>query len=324
MTMYSLFMHPPILFFILGVFASICKSNLDTPEQIKQFISIYLLMAIGLKAGYELSEVGLATNIIYLFAFCILFSIVVTIIAYIILQFKENNADAALISACYGSVSIVTFLSAIGFLENNQIAFDGYITTALGLMEAPPILISLLLYNIASKKTNPNKNKSWVKSAVKSSLLEQSILMLLGSIIIGYLCGLDGKEELKPFVGDIFKGMLSIYLLGMGVKAGKEMPKLLSSSKNLIIFAIITPCITGTLGMLSSVYIFHLNAGNALLITMLFGSASYVAVPSSMQTSVPESNVGMAVTMTLLITFILNIIILMPIYYQIIVYLLHQ
>lgn len=316
---FSTLFHPPILFFLLGVIASVCKSNLEIPEQIKKFLSIYLLMVIGLNGGYELKITGITHSVVFFFAICILFSILVPIIAYGVLRRRENVADSVLIASCYGSVSAVTFITASGFLVDNSIHFDGYLAAALAIMEFPAIMIGLLFYKVFS----PSEFRyiDLVKDILKRTLLDQSILLLVGSIIIGYICGIDGKEELHSFTSDIFKGMLCLYLLDVGLQSGREIPKIVSSSIYLILFALVVPIINGCIGILVSHYLFHFNVGNSLLVVMLFASASYIAVPASMRISIPEANIGVSVTMTLLVTFVFNVLFAMPIYYSILNYL---
>ncbi len=317
MHLFATLIHPPILFFVLGLLASLLKSNLEIPEPIQKFLSIYLLMVIGLRGGYELSRVGLSPHVIVFLLICVFFSFLIPIVCYFVLRLKENIPDSVLIASCYGSVSAVTFLTASAFLHGNNIQFDGYLTAALAVMEFPAIIIGLIIYYFFSHSNNKLTKFDIFKNIINRSLLDSSIFLLLGSIIIGYLCGHEGREELQAFTSDIFNGMLCFYLLNIGIKAGKEVYNLITSSIYLIAFAIIVPIINGSLGIMVSFYILHFDIGNCLLVTMLFASASYIAVPASMRTSIPEANVGVAVTLTLVVTFVFNVIVAMPIYYQI-------
>ncbi len=306
-------LHPTILFFILGLVVSLLKSDLDVPDQISKFLSIYLLMSIGLNSGYELGVIGISISVAKFFVVCILFAVLIPTIGYFTLRYKHNVADSSLIAACYGSVSAVTFLAATSFLIDNEIKFDGYITTALGLMEFPAIIVGLIFYKLFTH-AYINK-KQLVKYIIQHTLLDSSIVLLLGSIAIGYISGMDGKEEMMPFISNIFKGMLALYLLDIGIKAGRHLPQIVNSSFFLIIFAIVVPIINGIIGILVSHFILHFDIGNSLLVTMLFASASYLVVPSSMSISIPDANSNTAVTITLVITFTFNVLLAMPVYY---------
>lgn len=312
------FMHPPVLFFFLGLFAVAVKSDLEIPPQIGKFLSIYLLFDIGIKGGEELFHSGFTSTVATVMIICVLASFLIPFIIYPILKRKLNIYNAGAIAGTYGSISAVTFATATAFLEVQNIKFGGYMVAGMAMMESPAIIAGLLLIRNKAKKDSPidTDASSW-KETLHEAVFNGSVLLLIGSLVIGLVSGTAGEEELRPFVSDIFKGMLSLYMLDMGLIAGRRMGELKKSGAFLTLFGLLYPPIAGSIGILVAWFI-GLTPGDALLLTILFGSASYIAVPAAMRMSVPQANMSLVLPMALGITFTFNITLGIPLYYSII------
>jgi uncharacterized protein len=328
-------LHPPVLFFMLGMLAVAVKSDLEIPPQIGKFLSLYLLFVIGIKGGEELFHSGFPPAVISVMLVCMLASFAMPFVSYLILKRKLSNADAAAVAATYGSISAVTFATAVAFLEGHQIPFGGYMVAAMALMESPAIVAGLIIYNI--NKGKPNKNntgddgeplpenirKSFSKrSVLHEALFNGSVFLLVGSLLIGYATGHTGEVELKTFVNDMFKGMLCFYMLDMGLIAGRRLKDLKQSGVFLTSFSLLYPLLMSVIAI-GVGYLMHLTPGNTLLLTILFSSASYIAVPAAMRNSVPEANMSLVLPMALGLTFTFNVVVGIPLYYYIIQHLIH-
>lgn len=320
------FLSAPILFFFLGIFAVIVKSDMKIPEGVGKFLTIYLMFDIGIKGGQELYRSGFDANVIFILAGCLVMSLVVPWVGYKILKLKLDNYNAGAIAATYGSVSAVTFATAIAFLQLVDVKFGGYMVAAMAFMESPAIIAGLILIRSNTMASNSDdllenniKQSYSLKGVIHESLTNGSVLLLLGSLVIGYIAGDQGHTDLKPFVSDIFKGMLCLYLLDMGLLAGGKISGLKTSGLFLLVFAIAFPLVNAMAGM-GIAYLLHLSVGDALLFTMLCGSASYIAVPAAMRTTVPQANMGILIPMALGVTFPFNIIIGIPLYFNFISY----
>ncbi len=306
--------HPPILFFFLGMVAVLLKSDLSIPPAIGKFFSIYLLFDIGLKGGEELFHSGITTEVIKVMAICMLLSFAVPWMVYKILRKKLDIENSGAIAATYGSISAVTFATAISFLNSKGIHFGGYMVAGMALMESPAIVSGLLLIAINSKQVSESgKGIDW-KKVLHEAFFNGSVLLLVGSLVIGYLGGQQGEDELAPFVNGIFAGMLSLYMLDMGLTAGSRLGSLKQSGPYLVGFALIYPLVGGILGIASAALI-GLDAGDALLLTILAASASYIAVPAAMRISVPKANMSLLLPMSLGVTFTFNVTIGIPLFY---------
>lgn len=323
------FLSPPVLFFLLGIIAVLVRSDLKMPEGAAKFLTLYLLFDIGIKGGQELNHSGLSTDILLILFACVLLSAAIPYFAYKILRFKLNEYDAGAIAAAYGSVSAVTFATAVAFLQLFGVKFGGYMVAAMALMESPAIISGLILINVYIHKEEPGYtfdtyssetlDKSKFKKVIHEAVTNGSVLLLIGSLLIGFVAGDQGHTDLKPFVNDIFKGVLCLYLLNMGIVAGSRLNDLRKSGIFLLAFSIVFPILCGAVGIGVS-YLLHLSLGDALLMTILCGSASYIAVPAAMQMAVPQANMSILIPMTLGITFPFNIIIGIPLYFQTIKY----
>ncbi len=302
-------LNPPILFFFLGMFAVAIKSDLVVPQPIPRFLSLYLLLALGFECVVDLLQSGISWYFISTLFAAGLSAIIIPIYTFYLLKTKFSVYNAGAIAASYGSVSAVTFITAISLLNILDIPFGGYMIAALALMETPAIIVGVLLIRIYA---NDEEDFSW-KSLLHDAACNGAVILILGSLIIGLLTGAKGMQALKPFSVDIFKGMLSLFLLDMGLVAAKRMKVLVGKSFIVIAFAVVIPLINALCGI-AFAYIVGLTQGDALLFTVLCASASYIAVPAAMRIAVPEANPGFYIPMALGITFPFNVAIGMPLY----------
>jgi hypothetical protein len=309
-------LSPPILFFFLGMLAVLIKSDMDIPQTLSKFFSMYLLLAIGFKGGVELGHSGFNTEVIITLTLSVVAATLAPVYIFYFLRKKINVYDAGAIAATYGSVSAVTFITATAFLDNQSIEYGGHMVASLALMESPAIIVGVLLIKI-SKKNTDQEQETELSEVFKEALTNSSVVLVLGSLIIGLLSGDSGAEALAPFTGDIFKGMLSFFLLDMGLLAAKRISGLKKAGVTLISFALILPVLHGIVAVMLS-KLFSIPTGDALLFTVLFASGSYIAVPAAFRLAVPEANPGLFVPMSLALTFPFNIILGIPFYYYLI------
>ena len=307
--------NPALLFFVLGLFAVQLKSDLAIPENSSKFISLYLLFSIGFKGGQELSHSELGTDTLIILLFGILLAIVIPFYTFFILKKKLGIHNAAAICAAYGSVSAVTFVTAISFLESLDIQFGGHMVAVMALMEAPAIIVGVSMLKLfkKSKDKEVSENKISFGSVVKHSLTNGSVLLIIGSLIIGFVANDKQADGIEPFTTDLFKGFLAVFLLDMGITSGKKMSAFWKNGVFPFAFAIIIPFINGCFVAFFSAYITD-SVGDQLLFSILAASASYIAVPAAMQLAIPKANSGLYVPMALAVTFPFNITFGMPIY----------
>jgi len=344
--------NPTLLFFVLGIFAVKVKSDLEIPAGSVKFISLYLLFAIGFKGGQELSHSKFDLEILFSLLFGVFLSFIVPLYTFFILKRKLSVFDAGAIAASYGSVSAVTFVAAASFLEIQNLTFGGHMVAVMALMEAPAIVVGvalIMLYNKKEEKTKGNdedemeetefkiipthdfhiddtynaappkkiSSSSKLKSIIIHSFTNGSVLMVLGSLVIGLIADEKQAEGIKPFTTDIFKGFLAIFLLAMGIESGKKLSAFLKSGWFAALFAIIIPIFNGSLTAVLGGFITDVVA-NRFIFAILAASASYIAVPAAMKIAVPQANSGLFIPMALAVTFPFNITIGMPIYFMLI------
>lgn len=312
--------NPALLFFLLGILAVQLKNDLCIPDNSSKFISMYLLLSIGFKGGNELSHSTFNQEIFGSVFLGLALACLIPVAAFFILKNKVNVKNAGAIAASYGSVSAVTFVTAISFLEFEGVSFDGHMIAIMALMEAPAIVMGILLikmFHQQSEETGTVASKSSFLDVFKHSINNASVFLILGSLVIGYLASDQQAEGIKPFTTDIFKGFLAVFLLDMGIRAGKELGSIKKNGLFLVAFASIVPFING-LAALSISSFFTDSAGNMLLFAILGAGASYIAVPAAFKNAIPEANPGLYLPMALGITFPINIIIGIPFYYYMI------
>ena len=307
--------NPALLFFVLGVIAVYLKSDLEIPPNSSKFISLYLLFSIGFKGGQELSHETFTSEIGWSMLFGISISALIPLYTFFILKRKLNVFDAGAIAAAYGSVSAVTFVTAVSYLESYQLTLQGHMVAIMALMESPAIIIGLVLISIYNKEETATKIK--IPDVIKHSLTNGSVLLILGSLVIGFIANAKQAEGIKPFTNDLFKGFLAIFLLDMGITSGKKLKAFFSFGIFPFVFAVIIPLINGCLfAMLSSIVTDDIT--NRFMFAVLAASASYIAVPAAMKISVPNANPGLYLPMALAVTFPINITVGMPLYFLIV------
>jgi len=312
------FLDPAILFFVLGITAGALKSNLEIPPQISRFLSLYLLMALGLKGGFALAKSGLTGEVAISLACALLLAVVVPLAGYHLLRRFLNGYDAAAVAATYGSVSAVTFITAVQYLDNHGIAFGGHMAAAMALMESPAIVLAVVLANLQRKRDAAVGGQTLQSSMPMKRLLHESLtdgtpLLLMGAMVIGMLTGDTGKAIMQPFTGDLFKGMLAFFLLDMGLLAARNVGGLKGKSAWLLAYALISPMVHASAALLLGM-LFGMSSGNTILLMVLAGSASYIAVPAVVRQAIPEANASLYFGMSLGLTFPFNILVGIPLY----------
>jgi uncharacterized protein len=303
-------LNPPVLFFFLGMAAIFVKSDLEIPPPAPKLLSLYLLFSIGFKGGVELIKSGITQDVILTLLAAMLMACFVPIYTFFILKIKLDNYDAAAIAATYGSISAVTFITASAFLSELGIAFDGYMVAALALMESPAIIVGLILVNLFS--ADEKREFAW-SEVLKEAFLNSSVFLLVGSLLIGVLTGEHGWQVMEPFAQGLFYGVLTFFLLDMGLVAAKRIKDLQKTGAFLISFAILVPILNAAIGLLIAKFI-GMPKGDALLFAVLCASASYIAVPAAIRMTVPEANPSLYVSTALAVTFPFNIIVGIPLY----------
>jgi uncharacterized protein len=304
-------LNPPVLAFFMGIVAVLVKSDLEIPPPLPKLFSLYLLFAIGFKGGVELVKSGISQDVILTILAAIFMSAIVPIYSFFILKIKFDNYNAAAIAATYGAISAGTFITASSFLTALEIDFDGYMVAALALMESPAIIVGLILVNLFA---NDSDKSDFIWSDVlKEAFLNSSVFLLVGSLIMGVLTGEHGGEVLKPFTEDMFYGILTFFLLEMGLLAAKRIKDLKKAGAFLISFAIIIPIVNAVVGLLIAKVI-GMPQGDTLLFSVLCASASYIAVPAAMRLTVPEANPSLYISTALGVTFPFNIVVGIPLY----------
>ena len=306
--------NPALLFFFLGIVASQIKSDLSIPENSSKFISLYLMFSIGFKGGQELAHSHLGLEVLWILLFGIGMAMIVPIYTFFIMKPKVGIFNAGAVAAAYGSVSAVTFVTAVSFLELQDIDFDGYMVAVMDSMEAPSIIMGVLLVSIFHKSS---KTEIPFSSVLKHAVTNGSVVLIIGSLMIGFFASDAQAEGIKPFTTDIFKGFLAVFLLDMGINSGKHLKGFKKNGWFSFGYAIICPLITGSIVAYLSGFVTD-SVGNRLLFSILAASASYIAVPAAMRLAVPKANPGLYLPMALAITFPFNISIGMPIYLSII------
>ncbi|WP_396147007.1 sodium-dependent bicarbonate transport family permease [Flavobacterium sp.] len=306
--------NPALLFFLLGIIAVKLKSDLEIPQNSSKFISLYLLFSIGFKGGQELAHSHFTLEIVWSVLFGVFIALIIPFYSYFILRRKFNVYDSGAIAAAYGSVSAVTFVTAASFLEIQHMSFSGHMVAVMALMEAPAIVVGVILIRLFDEKKEINTS---ILSIVRHSFTNGSVLLILGSLIIGLLASDEQAMGIKPFTNDLFKGFLAIFLLDMGIVSGKKLGDFLKSGWFAVIFAVAIPFFNGCLVAVVSHLVTN-DIGNRFMLSVLAASASYIAVPAAMKIAVPKANPGLFLPMALAVTFPFNITLGMPIYLSII------
>ncbi len=310
---------PPLLFFLLGVFAVAIRSDLDIPDQVAKFLSLYLLFAIGFKGGVAIAESELTVLVARDLLLATALSAVIPFYVYYAVKRQFGSANAAATAATYGSISAVTFVTAISYLDAGEIEWSGYMVAAMALMESPAIIVGLLLYYRSQSSVDENSSAT-VGEMVHESLSNGSVLLIIGSLVIGWISGPAGLAQVDLLVKDLFIGVLCLFLLDMGIVAARRLQDLGSAEVNiskLLFWGLLLPLVNAVVALMLVVG-FSLTEGNALLLVVLAASGSYIAVPAAMRLALPQASPSVYLPMSLAISFPFNLVIGIPLYHQLI------
>jgi hypothetical protein len=330
-------LDPAILFFVFGVLAGALRSNLEVPPAIAKFLSLYLLMALGLKGGFALAKSGLTPEIALSLGAAIAMAFIVPALGYAFLKNRVSRFDAAAVAAAYGSVSAVTFVTAMQFLESAGLKFGGHMAVAMVVMESPAIIMAVLLANgvrhaqtapasvvvtgsgtaalsgLPGLAGSPGGSAPSIGKILHESFTDGAHLLLLGAMAVGFISGESGKAMMQPFSGDLFKGMLAFFLLDMGLLVARNFREARTASPVLIGYAVLGPVVHAALA-LALAWALALPVADAALLMVLSASASYIVVPAVLRYAIPEANPALYFGLSLGITFPLNILVGIPTY----------
>ena len=323
-------LDPAILFFIFGVVAGTLRSNLEIPPAISRFLSLYLLMALGLKGGFALAKSGLTPEVVVSLLAAVSMAVVIPALGFVVLRRLVGPFDAVAIAATYGSVSAVTFITATQYLEGHLIPYGGHMAAAMALMESPAIVMGMLAAQALRQRaasTTPVVAMQSGSAAVavgagpsfpmahvlRESFTDGAQLLLLGSMVVGMLSGDAGKSAMEPFSGALFKGMLAFFLLDMGLLTARNAGQLRDKARGLLAYGVIAPPLHAALALAVAAAL-GMSVGNGALLAVLAASASYIAVPAVLRHALPEANPSLYFGMSLGLTFPINILIGIPLY----------
>ncbi len=299
----------PVLAFVLGVVGALLRADLRLPDAVYQATSIYLLLAIGIKGGVALRESDVA-SVAAPALMTIALGVVIPVLAFFLLRVmtRLDVTDRGAMAAHYGSTSLVTFTAALVFLDALGVSYEGFVSTLLAIMEIPGILVGLLLAGSAARHAGR------LSETVREILTSRSILLLAGGLVIGFITGPEGFARVEPFFGAPFTGVLALFLLEMGVLAGRRLGDVRRAGIGLVVFAIGFPVLAGAMGVLGGTVV-GLSAGGAMVLGVLSASASYIAAPAAVRLALPQANPGLTLTSSLGITFPFNLIVGIPLYW---------
>jgi hypothetical protein len=312
-------MDAVVLFFLLGVAARLARSDLRVPEAIYEALSIYLLLAIGLKGGVELARHPLAGVLLPALA-VLAMGVALPLLAFPLLRLKLNRFDAASIAAHYGSVSAVTFAVAITWLTDRAIAYDPQVTFFVVLLEIPAIAVGILLARMGRAPAAPAgqavapRRVRWGE-VLREVLLGKSLVLLAGGLLIGWIAGPAGIAPMKLLYTDLFKGLLALFMLEMGLVAGSRVADLRRAGPFIIAFGLLWPLAASCVGAAVGRAI-GLSVGGTMLLATLAASASYIAAPAAMRIAIPQASPSLSIGASLGITFPFNVLVGIPLYYQ--------
>lgn len=314
-------LSPPILFFVLGMAAGLLKSDLAIPEAVTKLLSLYLMWAIGIKGGVKLSEAGFTPEAMWSLGAAAALAVIVPAYVYTILRRRLDPDNAAAICAVYGSVSAVTFLTASAFLQRKGIDFGGHMVAALALMESPAILMAVT-FSRKAHATDGVKLPS-LGDSLREAALNGPVVLLTGSMIIGAITGKAGHDLLKPLYFDLFQGILTFFLLELGLVAAKRWRVLRVVGWGLVGFGIWVPILNAAIAI-GLAKVIGLSPGNAYLLVVLAASASYIAAPAAVRHAIPRASPGLYIPLALAVTFPFNIAIGLPLYWAVVAWLWHK
>jgi uncharacterized protein len=310
-------LSPMILFFLLGILAVLVNSDLKVPTALYNGYTMIILFTIGIKGGVELRSVAFVDMVPTIIAAVILTIIMLFVSLFLLHKaFAYSYIDSLAVAAHYGSVSAVTFIAGLAFLDKFGVPYESYMSAVLVIMEGPAIILAIILYKLHISKqgqtvTNPDAN---IKNVIKEAFFGKSIFLLLGGIFIGLVAHRDGLVLIQPLFGDLFYGILCVFLLHMGMVATLSIIRMRNVRLRSFLFAFILPIIGGGLGVLAGNMI-GLSVGGATMLAVLAGSASYIAAPAAIEHAIPEANSGLTLGSALGLTLPFNLIIGIPLYF---------
>lgn len=309
-------LSPIVLFFALGAVAAVLRSDLVIPEAAGKTLSLYLMIAIGFKGGVALSANGAAGTVGAALTLALVLSLALPVVAFALLRSftRLDIWNAAAIAAHYGSVSIVTFVAATGYLQNRGIAYEGYVVAMLAVMETPAIVTGLLLSRRAGTSSMGAAAPLVSREVVREVFLSGSVVLLAGSFVIGLMTGDRGMAVMAPLIAGPFSGLLAVFLLDMGLLVGRRLREFGAVGWSVVAFGVYMPLLGAGVGLISA-YGLGLSEGGMTLVAVLAGSASYIVVPAAMRLSLPQANPTLYVTLSLAVTFPFNLVVGIPLYH---------
>src|SRR5579859_316543 len=309
---------PPLMFFALGATAQACRSDLKFPGDLSRALSIYLLIGIGLHGGAELAQATFSTAISSVAA-ALALGFGLPLVAFFILRrlCRVDGLNAAAISAHYGSVSAGTFLTAVAFLQSREIAYESYPVIMLAIMEAPAIVVGLLLAQRVRRQAGATTGGQGLGKALAKAFTHGSVVLLFGTMLIGALVSEKSLDAINPFYRTIFMGALCLFLLELGMDAAKKLEDFWRVGWSLLAFGIGMPLLGGAIGLAIGHFWLGFGTGGMTLVAVLAASASYIAVPPAIRLAVPEANPSLYLTLSLGITFPFNVVAGIPLYFGI-------
>lgn len=342
MSPWSMLLEPAVLFFVLGALVAVIGSNLEIPQPVAKFLSLYLLMAVGFKGGQALAHTGFNAEVVRVILIAMVLAVAIPAWSYFILKRGVGIFDAAAIAATYGSVSAVTFTVASQFVVAHNAPTSGGATVALVLMESPAIIMAVLLASWARSQSAAaagvpfNTAEPGVESVVPEAVAagtsaapvrlkavlheaftDGAHLLLIGSLIIGAVAGDKGGKAMQPFTGDLFKGFLAFFLLEMGILVGRQLRQVRDVGPFLLGFGLVMPPIHALIAI-GLARLAGLSTGDAMLVAVLGASASYIVVPAVVRYAIPEARPSRYFTLALAVTFPFNVLVGIPLYHAVV------
>ncbi|MFN9473197.1 sodium-dependent bicarbonate transport family permease [Acidovorax sp.] len=320
----NILLDPAILFFVLGVSAGLLRSNLEVPPALSRFLSLYLLMALGLKGGFALSQTGLTPAVLAALGCAVLLAIVIPVLDWQFLKRVLPPLDAISVAATYGSVSAVTFVTAAHVLESQGTPGGGYMAAAMALMESPAIVMALVGAQLMRSRgivgcgsggaaLIMGGSRPPLSSVLREALTDGGTILLVGALFVGLVSGPTGAKAMQPFTGDLFKGLLAFFLLDMGLLVARQMVGLRSLPRSLFAYAVIGPVAHAALALFLARFA-GVEVQDATLLAVLAASASYIAVPAVLRHAVPEARPAVYIGLSLGVTFPFNLLVVIPLY----------
>ena len=304
---------PIVLFFALGVAAALARSDLTVPESFAKGLTIYLMLAIGFKGGVAVAKNGITVDFLAAAAAGIVLGVLIPVMAHGVLVRSRllDPLNAAAVAAHYGSVSIVTFVAGTTLLTSLGVAYDGYMIAVTAIMETPAIIVGLWLANASLKG---DERAGFSRNLMHEVMLNGSVVLLMGAFLIGYVSGEPGMQAIGAFVDTPFKGVLCLFMLDMGLLAGRRLVTARLLTPGLVLFGLFMPLVSAVLALAMAMAL-GLSPGTGTLLMVLAASSSYIAVPAAMRIALPQANPAIYVTLSLAVTFPFNLSLGLPLYY---------